>query len=687
MSPLLEVLCMVYRPSLAALVVLLPLSAGAQSAAQPAITPSAEPAVASLSILPRERTMRARDTMRLRVRALDAQGKEVPGAVIRVQRAGGFFEGAVDPDGLIRSGSTGTLPVAVSATQVGRKPVIEMLEIKMVPGPAHHIDVTTPVATLAIGQRMRYLATAYDDGNDKRDDRVLWTSSNPAVVSISRDGLASAVAAGSAKLIATAGSVTKEVAVTVPARRIASLEVTPSVADARTGDVVHFAARPKDAAGRAIEGLTPIWSFSPGQGMIGADGGFVGYEQGTYTVTASFGTQTAEATVTLKARDVRRPLEVIGRSARKRFTTEEVWLHPNGKVAYLGSGSGGDLFYTLDISNPANPIVSDSMVLNTRRVNDLMTNAEGTILVNTREGASDRKNGIVISSLADPLHPVKIAEFTEGMTAGVHSAFVYTQPKFGTHVYATNDGTGAFHIIDISDPYKPKQVAEWRTPRPDAGRSLHDVDVQDGLAYLSYWNDGLIILDVGNGIKGGSPSNPVLVSQYKYDLNDLYRQVELAGGPGFIRGTHTAWRHKNYVFIADEVFPSSGVQGAKDASAGRAYGRLQVVDVSDYANPKSVAFYEPEFGGVHNIWIAGDTLYMGAYNAGFRTFDISGELRGDLRAQQREMAHLNTADMDGFVKNAAMTWGVVVRDGLAYVNDMYNGLWIVRMKPKRGITP
>jgi hypothetical protein len=112
-----------------------------------------------------------------------------------------------------------------------------------------------------------------------------------------------------------------------------------------------------------------------------------------------------------------------------------------------------------------------------------------------------------------------------------------------------------------------------------------------------------------------------------------------------------------------------------------------VIDVSDYANPKSVAFYEPEYGGVHNIWIAGDTLYMGAYNAGFRTFDISGELRGDLRAQQREMAHLNTADMDGFVKNAAMTWGVVVRDGLAYVNDMYNGLWIVRMKPKRGITP
>ncbi|MEP6472070.1 MAG: hypothetical protein ABJC74_00005, partial [Gemmatimonadota bacterium] len=199
--------------------------------------------------------------------------------------------------------------------------------------------------------------------------------------------------------------------------------------------------------------------------------------------------------------------------------------------------------------------------------------------------------------------------------------------------------------------------------------------------YLSYWNDGLVILDIGNGMAGGSPSNPVLVSQYKYDLNALYRDVEARSGPGFIRGTHTAWRHNQYVFIADEVFPAAAVEGAKDASAFRAFGRLQVLDVSDLKHPRSVAWYEPEYGGVHNVWVAGDTLYMGAYNGGFRAFDISGELRGDLRAQGREMAHVHTGDMDGNVKNTPMTWGVVVKDGNAYVNDMLNGLWVVRMKP------
>ena len=406
-------------------------------------------------------------------------------------------------------------------------------------------------------------------------------------------------------------------------------------------------------------------------------------------MTASQGSRTAQAVVRLAPRDVRRPLSVVGRLPRTRFSTEEVWLHPDGKHAYLGSGSGGDVMYAIDISDPSKPVVTDSVVSNTRRVNDVMTTPDGKFLVFTREGASDRKNGIVICSLEDPKHPKVISEFTEGVTSGVHSAFIFQQEKYGTHVYLTNDGTGALHILDINDPYKPKEVAQWKTPKAhgDVGRSLHDIDIQNGLLYASWWNDGLVVLDVGNGVKGGSPSNPVLVSQFKYDLNSLYRDVEAAGGPGFIRGTHTAWRHKNYGFIADEVFPASQVKGAKDASAGRAYGRLQVIDVSDMDHPKAVAHYEPEFGGVHNVWVAGDTLYMGAYNGGFRAFDVSGELRGDLRAQGREIAHLNTADMDGRVKNAAMTWGVVVKNGLAYVNDMYNGLWIVKIEPKPQVVP
>ena len=634
--------------------------------------------------------MTAGDTLRLVARAFDRAGAPVSNATVRYAQQGvGRFEARVDSVGLVRSGSTGSFPVSVIVQVPGAKPYVDRLEIHMVPGPAARLEVTPAITRLVAGQRIRYAARVFSRANDARpDDKVTWRSAKPAVLQVRSDGSVTARAPGTAELIASVAGIESGLSITVLPASIASMEVSPGMVLAKQGDVIRFSVVAKDAAGRTLSGLTPAWSFAPGQGRIDPDGAFVGYEPGAYTVTASFGTRTADASLTLAPRDVRRPATVVGRLPRSQFSTEEVWVHPNGKVAYLGTGAGGDRMYTIDVSDPAKPVITDSIVTNTRRVNDIMTTADGKTMVFTREGASDRKNGIVIATLDDPLHPKQVAEFTQGVEGGVHSAFIYSQAKFGTHVYLTNDGTGAMHVLDIADPAHPKEIAQWRTDRPDAGRTLHDLDIQDGLAYLSYWNDGLVILDVGNGVKGGSPSHPVLVSQLKYDLNALYRDVEATGGPGFIRGTHTAWRHKNYVFIADEVFPASGTKGAKDAAAGRAYGRLQVVDVSDLQHPKIVAFYEPEYGGVHNVWVAGDTLYMGAYNAGFRAFDISGELRGDLRAQAREMVHVHTGDMDGNTKNDPMTWGVVVKNGLAYVNDNHNGLWIVRIEPRRrDLTP
>ena len=657
---------------------------------QPAVAPAA-PEIARIIVTPVNRTMTAGDTLRLHAEARDPSNAVIPGVSFRY-RLGAFarFEGTVDSLGLVTSGSTGTLPVTVTATLPGARPKFESVEIKALPGPAARIEIEPGTAMLIAGQRLRLGGRVLSAAGDRRTDRILWTSSDASIAAVNNEGLVTAKRAGTASIVATAAGAASRRRVDVLRGTLASLALSPSNVEARTGDVLRFRVNARGANGNPVTGLTPTWSFSPGNGTIDDDGAFVGYEPGNYTVLASFGAQSVAATVTLAERDVRRPLTLVGRLPRSRFSTEEVWLHQDGKHAYLGSGSGGDVLYALDISDPSHPVVTDSVIANTRRVNDVMTFPDGRFLVFTREDASDRKNGIVICSLDDPAHPKPVAEFTDGVTGGVHSIFVNRQEKFGTFLYLTNDGTGALHVLDVNDPYHPKEVARWKIAgRPDAGRSLHDIDVRDGLLYASYWNDGLVVLDVGNGIKGGSPSNPTFVTQYKYDLNALYKQAEVDGGPGFIRGTHTAWRHKDYVFIADEVFPTTYPKGTKDAAAGRAYGRLQVIDVSDLAHPRSVAWYEPEYGGVHNVWVAGDTLYMGAYNAGFRVFDISGELRGDLRAQGREIGHLNTADMDGHVKNAAMTWGVVVnpKDGLAYVNDDNNGLWVVRIEPKTKVVP
>lgn len=646
------------------------------------LTPRLEAQVARIDISPTEIT--AGEMVQLVPTAYDAAGNRLNDVQFRFAPAGGYFEGRIDPNGRVMAIATGTLPIGVVAITPGnaQEPFVQRFDIPMVPGDPTAIDLVASGRRIVVGQRMNLAATSYSEYGDPRDDTFEWTSSNPAVARVDALGRVEGVAPGTASITAATGGVRQSVEIEVTADRIASIELTPSTAEGRTGDVIHFTATPRDASGAAISGLTPSFSLAPGNGMVDAEGAFVGYRPGEYTVRASFGPHTTEAVVNLTTRDVRRPLTVLGRLPRSAFSTEEVWPHPTADVVYLGTGSGGDRMYAIDVSDPENPFVTDSLVADTRRVNDIMTTPDGRYLVHTRENASSRQNGIVIASLEDPRHPQKIAEFTDGVTAGVHSAFVYEQPGFGTHVYLTNNGTNALHIVDISDPANPREVAQWRAPTPGGGGSLHDVDVQDGIAYLSNWNEGLIVLDVGNGIREGSPSNPQLITQYKYDLNEMYRNVEIDGGPGFIRGTHTAWRHRQYVFIADEVFPTEAPRGTKDASANRAYGNLQVIDVSDWANPKSVAWYTPEDGGVHNVWVDGEILYMGAYNSGFRAFDISGELMGDLKAQGREIAHLNTADMDGQVPNQAMTWGVVVKDGLAYVNDNHNGLWIVRLDPR-----
>jgi len=649
--------------------------------------------IVRIEITPRTRTVTAGDSITLHGRALDANGRPVTDARVFFRQRSGFTQGVMDSTGTLVASSVGKFPVAVVAIVPGTRPVIDStLEIISLPGPASRIVVGTKVGKLVVGQELRASAIPFSKANDRAHDRLQWSSSAPAVARVSDDGVITAVGAGRAIVTVRAGGAQQTIPVEVIAGPIGTLSITPNRPTVRQGDVVRFSVSARDASGRGVSGLTPTWSFSSGDGEIDSDGSFVAYRAGDYQVQASVGTRTASTVVHAGERNVRRPVSVVGRVARTLFPTSEVWIHPNGKVAYLGTHGGGDRVYTIDITNPANPRVVDSIQANTRLVNDMQTTADGSYMVFTREGAADRKNGIVIADTRDPLHPKEISQFTDGVAAGVHSVYIYENPKFGKYVFITNDGTGAIDIVNISDPAKPTRAGEWRTNRPDAARYVHDLDIVDGLMYASYWNDGLVILDIGNGIKGGRPDKPVLVSQYKYDLDSLYREVEQVSGPGFTRGTHTAWRQRDggkYVFIADEVYRNGPVTGAKDASAGRMYGTLQVVDVSDIERPRTVAWYTPENGGVHNVWLVKDTLYLGAYDAGFHVFDIAGDLKGDLRAQGREIASLNTADMQGNTQNAAFTWGVVVnpKDGLAYVNDFNNGLWIVRVDPKPPVVP
>ncbi|HEU5304116.1 MAG TPA: Ig-like domain-containing protein, partial [Gemmatimonadales bacterium] len=625
---------------------------------QPAPGPPA-PAIAKVTISPAEVAVEVGDTVRLAAAAEDSSGRLVKDVTIRWFQSGGYFEGKVDSTGLVTGGSTGTVAVSAVATpRSGGQSGTGFARVTVLPQPAAKIVFERTVARLYAGQSLSVGASPYAANDDRRYDQVLWSSDAPPVLTVSPNGRLTGVKPGRARITARAGRATASFVVTVAPNPVATVRLEPATASARTGDVVVFGFLARTRSGRPVGDAAPEWALSPGNAQVGDDGRFVADVPGIYRVTATFAGKSAEATVEVSPRDVRRPTTLVGRLPLA-HQAAEFWLHPDGRHGYLTTI--GDRMYAVDVSNPAIPKITDSVVVDARAINDVMTTEDGKYGVLTRENASTRKNGIVILSFEDPAHPKPIAEFTETVTGGVHSTFIYRG-----HVYLTDDATGSLRVIDIRDPYKPRQVARWQTRPDEAGNFLHDVDVQDGLAYLSYWNQGLVILDVGNGIKGGSPESPQLVSQYKYDLNSLYRDVEAVGGPGFIRGTHTAWRAGKYVFVGDEVFSARPrrTEGGGVVGLGRAYGRLHVIDVSDIARPREVAYYEPRDGGSHNVWVAGDTLYLGDYQGGLRVLDISGDLRGDLQRQGREIAHVVTGDDMGVTPNASNAWGAIYRNGL-----------------------
>jgi len=657
-----------------------------QQPAPPPTAPSVPQPIARVDVKPAEYALQVGDTVRLHAVAYDSSGRVMPEAVIRWFASGGRFEGSVDSTGLVSAGSTGTLNVAAVAGLAGRavKSTVAFAHITVLPQPAATIVVTPRPERMLAGTSLALAAAPYAPNGDRRYDRVTWKSSRPGMVDVTPIGRLTARAPGRATVTAQAGKTSASWTVVVTPNPVARVILTPADTAIRCGDVVRFVFLATDATRRTVADATPEWAVSPvGQGYATIDGAgvFVADQPGTYRVIATLGARTAEGFVQVAPRNITRPVTIVGRLPLKGLPGAELWLHPDGKHAYMSTI--GDRIYAIDVSDPALPVFTDSVVVDARVVNDVMTTEDGKYGVLTREGASTRKNGIVILSFEDAAHPKAIAEFTETVTGGVHSTYVYK-----AHVYLTDDATGSMRVIDIRDPYHPKQVARWQVERPEAGRTLHDIDVRDGLATLSYWNDGLVILDVGNGMKGGTPENPRLVLQYKYDLNELYKKVELAGGPGFIRGTHTSWRHGHYVFVGDEVFPARQQGGGPGViGLGRAYGRLHVIDIADLTDPHEVAWFEPEDGGSHNVWIAGDTLYLGDYQGGLRVLDISGELKGDLLAQGREYAHVHTGDAAGFVPNGANAWGAIYSRGLVYVPDINSGLWVVKIEPPQPVIP
>jgi hypothetical protein len=248
----------------------------------------------------------------------------------------------------------------------------------------------------------------------------------------------------------------------------------------------------------------------------------------------------------------------------------DVWAHThaNGDFAYLGTFD--DIACTLDttgirivdISNPgtvASPATFEQVAFVNSpagsRANDVKVahletpHFTGDIMVFTDEpcgstfvprlqskggGGGPQRGGIEIFDVTDPTKPKSLKR--NFLKNGIHNTFIW-QDGSNAYLIAVDDVDARdVIVIDITRPQSPKVIAQvgwpdWPADIADEFEApamfLHDLWVQGGVAYLSYWDAGLVLLDVND------PANPVFMGDSEYAVPDRL-SGEFPAGDGHV---------------------------------------------------------------------------------------------------------------------------------------------------------
>jgi hypothetical protein len=208
-------------------------------------------------------------------------------------------------------------------------------------------------------------------------------------------------------------------------------------------------------------------------------------------------------------------------------------------LAFIGMShvACADSIPIIDISHPAKPtLLTHSPPLPNRQraaLEDVaaMRIGDRDVLAIGLQTCGGAPPGLDLIDITDPRDPRRLSLFelthTRGIY-GVHEFGLTTTPdgralallavpdlEINTAQDDGRGGIGDLLILDISDPTQPQQIAEWglldepalgpavanAAPQGDfPGISLHSVRASaDGTrAFLSYWDAGVVILDIGN---------------------------------------------------------------------------------------------------------------------------------------------------------------------------------------------
>jgi hypothetical protein len=298
--------------------------------------------------------------------------------------------------------------------------------------------------------------------------------------------------------------------------------------------------------------------------------------------------------------------------------------------------------------------------------------------------------GFLIWDVSDPKNPRELGHYHTGST-GTHRNFY----DGGSLVHVAGGAPGfdgkIYHIVDISDPAKPKQISRFALEEQKTGAaafgksgakfSLHGpAHVEGNRAYLSYGDGGGIILDVSR------IEAPRMVSRLAFT------------GMCSRQGIHTylPLARRKLALINDEAIAENGEENLNLAG---------IVDISDETKPHLISLFPqplpPPESGLKNFFDKGgrfgphnqhhpnhqqcledrdDLAYLTYFNAGLRVYDIR-EARSP-----REIAYFIPPDPAERIgprpsKLVAQVEDVLVdRRGCIYISEKNQGIFILRLK-------
>jgi hypothetical protein len=305
---------------------------------------------------------------------------------------------------------------------------------------------------------------------------------------------------------------------------------------------------------------------------------------------------------------------------------------PSGDFAYVATTDG---LAVVDVQIPRDPqlvfeerdLLADRETGPLRLLQDVTVEDDRLVLAGPANPIrGDVLQGFVLYDVSDPANPTQVAFHETDFP--IHNCFIQDGIA-----YLTGNGSqdNALVMVDVSDG-DPTEIGRWSlTALDEAWRevssglwTLHDVWVQNGLAYLSYWDAGTYIVDVSD------PENPEFRSQIGGRPLEELREVP----DDQIRTNVLRLPGNSHYAMASDDGSLLGINKESWESGGQGGpGGIELWDISDSKNPEQLTTIEapassdPSIGGTwttsHNFDIVGDRLFSSWYQGGVKIHDIS----------------------------------------------------------------